>query len=263
MRSHMRSLALIAVTAAASSTAVAQEAADPKWHVTISPYVWGKSLEGKVQAGGLSSPVDVPLSEAFETLENVFMGEVSVDGPRWGAYLDYQATDNLEEHEAFGLPLQADLRMRSLTAAAYYVAHEEELGGRTVHDQPRLFRISPLIGARWTKTRVDLSAPGPIAVGKQAEWTDIFVGFRANADISPRWTVSGHLDVGGFDPGQRFSLNAHTYLGYRTTLLKRPALLRVGYALLFQEHEQGDFTGDRFVWNMTQRGPVIGASITF
>lgn len=78
-----------------------------------------------------------------------------------------------------------------------------------------------------------------------------------------RWKLTGHIDVGGFDPGDRFSLHVHASLGYRTALLTRPALLRVGNAVLFQEYEQGDFTGDRFVWNMTGHGPTAGVSITF
>lgn len=255
---------LLAVGAwTASSAAIAQETPDSQWQVTVSPYAWGKTLEGKVQAAELSSPVHVPLSEAFETLESVFMGEVSVDGPRWGAYIDYQGTDNREGHEAMGLPIEADIRMRSLTGALYYVAHEEALGGRTVHGEPRVFRIRPLVGARWSKARADLSVPGLIEGGKQAEWTDIIVGLRTDADISSRWNLSGHVDIGGFDPGKQFSLNGQAYLGYRITLAKRPALLRVGYAVLFQEYEQADFTGGRFVWNMTGQGPVAGFSITF
>ena len=191
------------------------------------------------------------------------MGEVAVDGPGWGAYIDYQGTDSRDERIALGLPIEADIRLRSLTGAVYYLMHEEELGGRTLHGEPRLFRIRPLAGARWSRTRADLAVPGLIEVGKQAEWTDVIVGLRTDADLNDRWKLTGHLDVGGFDPGERFSLNAQASLGYRTTVLTRPALLRVGYAVLFQEYEQGDFTGDRFVWNMTGHGPTAGFSITF
>lgn len=263
MQRYARWLAVAAVAWASASVAIAQPPSDAQWRVTVIPYVWGKSLEGKVQVAGLSSPVHVPLSEAFETLESAFMGETSIDGPRWGAYIDYQGTDNLEEHEALGTPVEANIRLRTVVGAIYYVAHKEELGGRTAVGTPRMFRIRPLVGARWSKARVDLSGPGGAEDGKQAEWTDVIVGIRADADISSRWTLSAGFDIGGFDPGRRFSLNANAYLGYRTTLLSRPTLLRAGYALLFQEHEQDDFTGNRFVLNMTGRGPVVGAAITF
>ena len=253
----------LAVALAVAGVALGQENPDPRWRVTISPYVWAKSMEGKLQGAGLSSPIHVPFSEAFDKVEGVFMGEVSVDGARWGGYVDYQGTDSRDERRVMGLPLEADIRLRSLTGAVYYVAHDEELGGRTVHGAPRLFRIRPLAGARWSRARADLAVPGLIEVGKQAEWTDIIVGVRTDADLNARWKLTGHLDVGGFDPGDRFSLNAHASLGYRTAVLTRPALLRVGYAVLFQEYEQGDFTGDRFVWNVTGHGPTAGVSITF
>ncbi|WP_292036389.1 MULTISPECIES: hypothetical protein [unclassified Brevundimonas] len=252
-----------AVLCLGASSAAAQALSDRDWTVTVSPYVWAKTMQGRVQGAGLSTPVHVPFSEAFEKVEGVFMGEVAVDGPRWGAYVDYQGTDSRDERIALGLPIEADIRLRSLTGAVYYVAHEEELGGRTVHGAPRLLRIRPLAGARWSRTRADLAVPGLIEVGKQAEWTDVIVGLRTDADLNDRWKLTGHLDVGGFDPGERFSLNAQATLGYRTTVLTRPVLLRVGYAVLFQEYEQGDFTGDRFVWNMTGHGPMAGFSITF
>ena len=252
-----------AAALAAASGAQAQEAPESRLRLTVTPYVWAKTTEGKLQGAGLSSPVHVPFSEAFEKVEGVFMGEVSVDGPRWGGYVDYQCTDSRDERRVMGLPLEADIRLRSLTGAVYYVAHEEELGGRTVHGESRLFRIRPLAGARWSRARTDLAVPGLIEVGKQADWTDVIVGVRSDVDLGSRWKLTGHLDVGGFDPGDRFSLNAHASLGYRTTLLTRPALMRVGYAVLFQEYEQGDFTGDRFVWNMTGHGPTAGVSITF
>lgn len=199
----------LAVAFAVAGVAVGQENPDPRWRVTISPYVWAKFMEGKLQGAGLSSPIHVPFSEAFEKVEGVFMGEVSVDGARWGGYVDYQGTDSRDERRVMGLPLEADIRLRSLTGAVYYVAHDEELGGRTVHGAPRLFRIRPLAGARWSRARADLAVPGLIEVGKQAEWTDIIVGVRTDADLNPRWKLTGHLDVGGFDPGDRFSLNAH------------------------------------------------------
>lgn len=115
----------------------------------------------------------------------------------------------------------------------------------------------------------------PVAVAPQATAEQAFAGLAAISTIRVRtvgmsdeswvcrWKLTGHIDVGGFDPGDRFSLNAHASLGYRTALLTRPALLRVGNAVLFQEYEQGDFTGDRFVWNMMGHGPTAGASITF
>lgn len=245
------------------TTSQAQTSPERGWGITVSPYVWAKSMEGKIQGATLSSPVNVPFSEAFDKVEGVFMGELSVDGPRWGGYVDYQGTDSRDERRVAGLPLEADIRLRSLTGAIYYIAHQEELGGKTVHDEPRVFRIRPLVGARWSRARADIAVPGLIETGKQAEWTDVIAGVRTDADLDARWKLTGHLDAGGFDPGERFSLNVHASLGYRTTLLGKPALLRVGYAVLFQEYEQVDFTGDRFVWNMTGHGPTAGVSITF
>lgn len=258
-------LAAIALAWASASTAHAQESASQSdWSVTVSPYVFGKSLRGKVDGLGQSTPVDVPLSEAFKTLNGIFMGEISVDSPRWGAFLDYQGTDSRDELTALGLPVKAELHLNSLAGAIYYVAHEAELGGETVHGKPRVTRIRPLVGARWSKARAQLNvANGVIDQDRHADWTDVIVGVRTDTDVSDRWQFSGHFDVGGFDPGKRFSMNGHATMNYRTHLANRPTTLRVGYEVLFQEYRQTDFLGDRFVWHMTQHGPTAGISITF
>lgn len=256
-------LAATALACAVSSPAMAVKASDSDWSVTVSPYVFGKSLKGKVNGFGVSAPVDVPLSEAFKTLDGVFMGEVSVDSPRWGAFIDYQGTNSRDNLEFLGQPVEAALHLNSIAGAVYYVAHEAELGGDTVHGTPRVNRIRPLVGARWSKARAKLEVPNIINQDRSAEWTDVIVGIRTDTDVSSRWQFSGHFDMGGFNPGTRFSMNGHATMNYRTQIARRPATLRVGYEVLFQEYQQNDFTGQRFIWHMTQHGPTAGVSITF
>lgn len=238
-------------------------ASERSWRVTVSPYAWGKNLNGKIRLAGLSAPVHVPLSDAYETLESLLMGEITVETPRWGAFVDYQGTDNADTHTVMGLPVHAETELRSVTSGVFYKAYRKSLGGENANGEPRTTEVSPLIGARWSKARADLSVPGLINAGKQAEWTDVIVGVRTSSDISRRWNLSTNFDLGGFDPSERFSFSGDVHLGYRTQLLSRPLLAKVGYAVLLQKYEQTDFTGDRFVWDISSHGPVAGVTMVF
>jgi hypothetical protein len=47
-------------------------------------------------------------------------------------------------------------------------------------------------------------------------------------------------------------------------MLGRPTILRFGYRALYQDYENDDFTGiNKFRWDVTQHGPVIGFSMRF
>lgn len=75
--------------------------------------------------------------------------------------------------------------------------------------------------------------------------------------------MNAEADVGGFGTGSKLSVNAQAYLGYRTHMGNLPTILRVGYRVLSQDYEGDDFTGNKFNWNVTQHGPVVGLSIRF
>ena len=85
-----------------------------------------------------------------------------------------------------------------------------------------------------------------------------------NADLTDRWNLFAEADVGGFDVGSKVSVNAQAYLGYRMEMLGKPTILRAGYRLLYQDYENDDFTGaNKFRWDVSQYGPVVGFSMRF
>ena len=149
-----------------------------------------------------------------------------------------------------------------LAAGVYYRAYDLALGGNTVFGEPRHFTVEPTIGVRWTKLEADADA-GFAGLNKSADWTDPFVGIRLSGDLDERWNLAGEADIGGFGAGSKLAINAQAYLGYRTEMFSHPSILRVGYRYLSQDYATDDFTGNRFRWNVTQQGPVIGFSMRF
>lgn len=238
-------------------------APEREWSVIVSPYVWAASLKGDASLAGFDSDVDVPFSEVFDHLDFVLMGNIEVTNGQWGVYVDAQRVRTSQDEELFANELKLGIKTTSLAAGAFFKAYETELGGDTVFGRPRTLSIEPTAGLRWTKLEADVSVFG-LSASKSANWTDPFIGLRVNADLTQRWNLFASTDVGGFGVGSRLSVNAQAYLGYRTTMLGRPTILRAGYRALYQDYENDDFTGvNKFRWDTTQHGPVVGLSMRF
>jgi hypothetical protein len=234
-----------------------------EWTVVVSPYAWAASLKGKGSLAGFDTDVDIPFSEIFSHLDLVAMGNVEITNDRWGVYFDGQYVKTSQQEHAFDNEIGLGIKTMTLSVGAFFVAYETELGGDTVFGKPRTLTIEPTAGVRWTQLKADVSALG-VRVKKSADWTDPFVGVRVNADLTDRWNLFSEIDVGGFDIGSKLSVNAQTYLGYRTSMFGHQTIMRAGYRVLYQDYEDDDFTGaNKFRWDVTQHGPVIGFSMLF
>ncbi|AYD00488.1 hypothetical protein [Neorhizobium sp. NCHU2750] len=233
------------------------------WSVIVSPYAWAGSLRGNASLAGLDTDVDVPFSDILHHLDFVLMGNVEVTNGQWGFYIDAEHVRTSQDEEILSHEIGLKIRTTWLSAGAFFQAYELDLGGNTVFGKPRTVSIEPTAGLRWTKLDADASAFG-LSTNKSADWTDPFVGLRVNADLTERWNLFAETDIGGFDVGSRLSVNAQAYLGYRTVMMGRPTILRVGYRALYQDYEGDDFTGvNKFRWDVTQHGPVVGFSMRF
>ncbi|MBB3542019.1 hypothetical protein [Rhizobium sp. BK399] len=234
-----------------------------EWAVIVSPYAWAASLNGSGSLAGFDTDVDVPFSEIFDRLDFVLMGNVEVTNGKWGVYFDGQHVQTSQDEEAFAHEIGLDIKTTTLSAGAFFKAYEIDLGGQTVFGKPRTIAFEPTAGVRWTELKADVSAFGT-STTKSADWTDPFIGLRMNADLTERWNLFAEADIGGFDVGSKVSVNAQAYLGYRMEMFGKPTILRAGYRLLYQDYENDDFTGvNKFRWDVSQHGPVVGFSMRF
>ena len=89
------------------------------------------------------------------------------------------------------------------------------------------------------------------------------VGVRTRWDLSERWTINLTRDIGGVTFGPDFAWDALGLIGYRFNLFgENNASEFVGYRALSQDYT--DCSGDdKFEWDVTLYGPVLGLVITF
>ena len=77
--------------------------------------------------------------------------------------------------------------------------------------------------------------------------------------LSEAWTLGMHLDIGGFGVGADFTYNAWAMLDYSWGE-KRHAFF--GYRGLYQDYKTGS-GANRFKWDATSHGPVVGMIFHF
>ncbi|KMM85121.1 hypothetical protein TU78_07055 [Pseudomonas taetrolens] len=235
-----------------------------EWLVLVSPFVWAPSMKGHVELGGVRTKADVGFNDVFHDLDSVFMGNLEVTNRTVGFFVDGVYAKTSQSERVFGRKVGLDITQTTLAIGGYYRAFEYSLDGTTLFNEPRTWRVEPMLGVRWTKlsTTVDIDALG-FSTKKKTHWTDPFIGLRTQIDLTDHWTLSGTADTGGFDTSSKKTYNAQAYLGYRLYLMDNPTIVRVGYRVLAQDYRTKDFTGNEFKYDVTQRGPVLGLSMRF
>jgi len=230
--------------------------AQKDWSITVTPYLWAASLNGSVAVRGIHRDVDVPFRDTLKHLDFGLMGNVEYRQGPAGAYINAEYT-KVSNNAHLG-PFNIGVSMRSalISAGAFYRVYEAGLGGNTVFGTPRVFAIEPTAGVRWTSMTARAHL-GFFSVSETQSWADPFIGARFHYDLSDRWSLFAESDIGGLS-GSQFSVNAQAVLGYRVLLAGYKTTLGVGYRVLKQDYRDGGFQ-----WNVTQHGPLVGASIQF
>jgi hypothetical protein len=104
--------------------------------------------------------------------------------------------------------------------------------------------------------------PLPSPSGGQ-DWFDPLVGARAIFDLSEKWAVSLDGSIGGFGVGSDFAWDAAGLIGYRFGLFgKDNAAVFGGYRAHSQDYIDGS-GDDKFEWDVTLHGPILGLTIGF
>lgn len=232
-----------------------------RWRVIFSPYVWGASLTGKAGLLGLNTNVDVPFKDILDNLDMSFMGNIEVTNGTYGVYFDGQYTKTSQDADIRDEQLDMDIKSTTLSGGVYYRLYEQQLEGTTFFGRQRVFAIEPTVGVRWTQIKAQVNV-GPYSASRKADWTDPFIGTRVFYDINDRWNIFAEADIGGFGAGTKLSANGQIYLGYRTLIFDVPTTWRVGYRALYQDYRDNDSV-EKFKYDVTQHGPVIGLSVQF
>jgi hypothetical protein len=267
---------LVSAAVLSGSPAAAQDpaasAAVPSWQVSVTPYVWGTAIKGDVGVGRTHAKVDASFKDILDHLNGALMLSLEVRRGRFGLLSDSIYAD-LEDNAASAehrLKVDATAKMFIQTLAGTYRVGTWQLAATSAG--PLSVTLDPYAGARYTyldselKGELDLPDFGVTArreVDKSEDWVDPIVGLRSIWNLGERWSLVAAGDVGGISTSDQYSAEGWGLVGYRFGLFGQDnANVFAGYRALKQKYENGNGR-DRFYWDVTIHGPIVGLKVTF
>lgn len=255
-------LILTLIAPAVSAEEKAKEKSD--WEFQVAPYLWAISTSGDVTVEGQDSDLDLSFDDIWDELNIATMVAFDARKGRWGFYGDIVYANLGKETTVDGIKIDPTINLAWLTAGGFYRLGTWDLSEVPAKNAPTV-TVDAFAGARYTYLDIELdfkNVPQPTASGDK-HWVDPLVGARAILDLTQRWAVSLNGSVGGFGVGSDFAWDAAGLIGYRFGLFGEDnAALFGGYKALYQDYTDGS-GDDKFKWDVTLHGPILGLSIGF
>lgn len=242
------------IGACGAGAAVAQDIpetggdASARWVGQVTPYVWAAGMGGRLTpfTGAPTFQVSKSFGDVLEDSDGAFFLTAYARRDRLVLLGDFTHSRSSKDGRVPpGLPAEGRLRQRSLTLAAGWRIAED---GRAA--------VDVLGGLRQWSVRSEVQVPlAGVARSPGDTFTDPIVAVRVNAPLSPRWSVIGYADVGGFGVG---SEHTHQWLVSANYLHGDAWAFSLGLRALAVDYRDGGTRVD-----VTLAGPVLGASWRF
>lgn len=241
-----------AITATPASTRTSPQATDPdKWHFEFAPYFWLASLHGTAGVGNRTTQVDESFGDIFDNLKFALLGAFGARKGRFVMQADAEYI-SIEDDGATPGPFFSDA-----TAQFKMFIFSPQAGYRLYDDPDKGASVDVLGGIRvWhLNTELDFGAGILPAVHLEGSrtWVDAIVGLRGKAAIAEKVFVIGNFNLGG--GGSKFTWQLFGGLGYN---IKPNIALVGGYRVL-----DVDYNKDNFIYDINQRGPIMGIAFRF
>jgi len=230
------------------SAASAQE--EDNWQFDLAPlYFWAANLDGNAVVKGQGSSVNLDFNDVFDNLQSVFTARFEAwYKNRWGIFFDYNYLNISGEQET---PLAKNIKV-DLTSSFFNLA----LGYRVFSG---MHTLDAMVGVRYTYLDTELTFLGdPKKPVDKESWADPIFGLRYRWQMAEKWAITFYGDVGGV-------ANADLTwqgLGLITFQPWKHVSFGLGYRALYWDYKTG--TGlDRFEFDVTQHGPIIGINFNW
>ena len=240
-----------AVAALACGSAQAQETTD--WEVQITPYAWMSGLSGNLGTipGLPASSVDLSFGDVLEDLDIAGMLMASARNGPWVFYLDTTHVRTSSSEKLGGAVFdRVDIESETTNLALAV--------GRTIAQTPE-GSVDAYLGARawWLENRFDLRGVGGGASSRteKANWIDPLIGIAGRYSASDRWDFFGNAEVGGFGVGADLEWSVMAGATYSVT---DTFGVSVGWRYLAVDYDK-----DGIVFDVSQSGPLLGATFRF
>ncbi|HEY0430822.1 MAG TPA: hypothetical protein VGC61_03360, partial [Pyrinomonadaceae bacterium] len=222
-----------------------------KWQFQFSPYFWLASLHGTGGVGNRAVQVDESFGDIWHSLDFALMGVFEARKGKIVVLVDTEYVAISDDRATPG-PLFSDVNAKFKT-----FIFDPEVGYRLYDDPDKGASVDVLGGIRvWhVSTELDFGAGILPALNVQGSrnWVDAIVGLRGKTAVSEKVFLTGKFDLGG--GGSKFTWQLFGGLGYN---IKPNIALIGGYRVLDVNYDKNNF-----LYDMNQRGPIMGLGFRF
>ena len=246
-------------------TAAAEEKSDAQsdWEFQVASYLWAIAMNGDATVKGQKADVDVSFSDIWDELNFALMLEYEARKGHWGLWGNtIYANLGKSNAEVSGIEIEPTVNALWQGAGGSYRLGTWDIADSSGKNTPSV-TVETYFGARYTYLDLSLDLKGAHNVDGDKQWVEPLVGVRTIWNLSERWTATLAGDIGGVAFGSDFAWDAFGLIGYRFNLFgKDNARVFAGYRALSQDYTDGS-GDDKFEWDVTLYGPVLGLAITF
>jgi hypothetical protein len=232
----------------ASKTGSESESSGAKnWEFSLAPmYLWAVSIDGNMTVKGTKIDMDVPFSDIFDNLDGALTFHFEgLHKQRWGFFSDLNYI-KLSPDDDGNIEIDYTQILAELGGFYRYTSGAHAFDG--------------LAGLRYTSMKGELDFPGPLPeIDQSVDYTDPFFGMRWQWQIAEKWGLRTRGDIGGMGIGSDLTWNLAGLVNFKPW--KHVALVG-GYRVLYQNFSQGN-DGNKFEFDATMHGPVLGLNITW
>ena len=255
--------ALILAVFVPSVFAKEKPAADSGWEFQVAPYMWFLSLDGDVTVKGRESDLDLNFSDIWDELNIAGMLTLDARKGNWGIFGDMIGANLGKSKKVGEAKIDPTIKLAMVTAGGAYRLGTWKLSDTAGQDGPTV-SVDATFGVRYTYLDIDLDFKRIKGISGNKDWFDPLLGARAFFDLSEHWALALNGNVGGFGVGSDFTWGAMGTIGYHFRLFsqKNNAQAAVGYRAIYQDYTDGS-GDDKFKWDVTYHGPILGLVIEF
>jgi len=221
-----------------------------EWEFELLPlFLWAQGIEGTSTIGPSTAPLDIKFKDALSNLEATFTVHFEAKRDALTLFAEYQYVDLGPEAEGPG-KTELDVSFKDTIAelgAAYWVYGTDRTDWEV------------LGGARYTKQDLGVSLKnGPDLISVDDSWWVGFIGGRMSARISPEWTFIARVDYGAGSGDTNRIWNLVGMFDYRFNDWGSVVL---GYKFMDYDYDNGKKGIDRYAYDASQQGPLLGLNI--
>jgi hypothetical protein len=223
------------------------------WEYGLQIYLWGSSIGGTTATG---DDLDISFTDLAENLDFAFMTFASARKDKWSLLVDVVYLDVSGEDKTTANLIGNPVKTKVEVGLTGWVIN---LVGSYTAVKTDKFMLDVLAGARYLYLDADLEFDIGVLKGSFSDSFDVWdgiIGVRGKADLSEKWYLYYHLDMGTGDTS--FTWQALAGFGYQ--FKKLDAVF--GYRYLEWNFDDDDPGGGTFD-DLNLQGPYAGVRLLF